>query len=353
MQAYPNITVDDFGTLEDGQLVKRYTMEAESGFKVELISYGAALTAIYTPDRNGHLNDVVLGHDHLEGFLQENDYYGGTIGRFCNRIANGQFELEGKHYELVRNNGAHHLHGGNCGFDTQLWEGKPVKKENAAGVEFHYISPDMEEGYPGNLSVYVTYWLLSEHTIEIEYKATTDKTTVLNLTNHAYFNFNPHHQTILSHELQIEASEFLPVTPGLIPMGAPISVKGTPFDFRKAKPIGQDIDEQHEQLLFTNGYDHSYVFEEKGLKKVATVTEPECGRQMEVFTTEPAMQFYSGNFLDGSVIGKEQTKHVQRAGFCLETQHFPDSPNHPEYPSVILSPGQQFHSRTQYKFSVV
>jgi aldose 1-epimerase len=318
-------------------------------------NYGAAIVSIEVPDRNNQSADVVLGFDSAEGYLGRHPYFGVVVGRYGNRIARARFTLNGVEYRLTANEGPNQLHGGLRGFDKALWQGRDVSSASGPAVELSYLSKDGEEGYPGNLSVKVVYSLAGDGDLRIDYHATTDKDTVLNLTNHSYFNLKGEGVgDILDHILTIYASRFTPVSKDLIPTGELRSVEGTPFDFRTPTPIGARINADDEQIRFGGGYDHNFVLDSggKSLALAARVLEPRSGRVLEVLTTEPGLQFYTGNFLDGSVKGKGGKAYPKRSGFCLETQHFPDSPNKPSFPSTVLKPGQEFHSTTIFRFSV-
>jgi len=320
---------------------------------VRLTNYGATVTAIRVPDRNGKVADVALGYDSLEGYVNALDrpYFGAIVGRYGNRIAKGRFHLDGKTYTLAKNNGENHLHGGNMGFDKVIWNAKVLSPRS---IRFSLLSKDGEEGYPGNLSVRVTYTLENDNALRIDYTATTDKATPVNLTNHTYFNLaGEGSPTILNHELMIAADAFTPVDKGLIPTGEIRNVTGTPFDFRKPKPIGRDIGKSDRQLAYGLGYDHNWVLNERPGENAlaATLYEPQSGRVLEVFTDEPGLQFYCGNFLDGRLRGKSGKPYLHRSALCLETQHFPDSPNHPAFPSTILRPGQTYKTTTVYRFN--
>jgi aldose 1-epimerase len=337
-----------FGTFE-GNAVTEYTLTNASGMQVGIINYGGTVTKIITPDKNGAMGDVVLGYDSLSGFLQKtNPYFGALIGRYGNRIANGKFTLDGKAYTLAGNDHGNSLHGGNKGYDKVWWNIEKLAGDSS--LKLTYLSKDGEEGYPGNLNVQVVYTLGADNSLKIDYTATTDKATPINLTNHCYFNLSAgKDSTILNHELMIDADKFTPVNDKLIPTGKIEDVKNTPMDFTTAKKIGRDIDS------VKGGYDHNWVLNKKGnsLDKVATLYEPNSGRFMEVFTTEPGLQFYSGNFLDGTLSNtKNGQKYVQHAALCLETQHFPDSPNQPSFPNTILKPGETYSHSSVYKFSV-
>lgn len=344
-----------FGQTPDGTAYL-YTMKNKNGMEVSISNYGGIITNIKTPDKNGAMADVVLGFDSLSGYLSSaNPYFGGIIGRYGNRIAKGKFRLNGEGYTLATNDNTNHLHGGEKGFDKVMWNASETKGGDAIGVELTYRSKDMEEGYPGNLNVKVLYLLNNANELLIRYEANTDKSTVCNLTNHTYFNLaGAGNGDILGHQLKIAADWITPVDKTLIPTGEMMAVKGTPFDFRVAKPIGQEIGDNHPQLKFGNGYDHNFVIGEHGGKRVsiATVYEQNSGRHMEVFSAEPAVQFYTGNFLDGTIAGKAGHKYGFRTGFCLETQHYPDSPNHDKFPSTVLHPNDLYKTSTLYKFSV-
>lgn len=336
-----------------GGAVTLYRLEAPGGLVAELSSFGAVLVRLLVPDQDGNLADVVLGHGALEPYTdrQTASFFGATIGRYGNRIAAGQFELQGRRYPLPLNDGPNSLHGGQRGFDQRLWASRAFLTPDGPAVEFSRLSPDGEEGYPGNLSVKVTYTLTGKNVLRINYQATTDAPTVVNLTNHSYFNLAGGGD-ILGHVLHLNADEFTPVSSTLIPTGERRSVRGTPFDFREPHAIGVHIEDDDEQLQFGRGYDHNFVLRGSGLRVAAYVYDPVSGREMTVKTTEPGLQFYSGNFLDGSVKGKGGQPYSHRSALCLETQHFPDSPNQPDFPSTVLEPGREFKSSTEYIFSV-
>jgi len=344
-----------FGAVEGGQEVDLYTLRNQSGMEVSITNYGGAVVSLKVPDRTGKLADVVLGYDNLEGYVSDKSYFGAIIGRYANRIAHARFTLQGASYSLAKNDGDNELHGGTRGFNKRIWTARDVSGNDGKALELTYYSKDAEEGYPGNLTVKVIYTLTPKNELKIEYQATTDKETVVNLTNHSYFNLSGQgNGDILNHRLTIHAQEFSPVDSTLIPGPEPRSVRGTPFDFTHAEAIGARISLDDQQLKFGRGYDHNWILNPNGehpLSLAAEVYEPESGRALEVWTTEPGLQFYSGNFLDGTVRGKEGKVYAHRAAFCLETQHFPDSPNHPAFPSTVLKPGQHFHSTTVYKFS--
>jgi aldose 1-epimerase len=342
-----------FGEVPGAGPVEMFTLTNSHGVEVRAITYGAIITSIRVPDRSGRLGDVVLGFDNIEGYLKGHPYFGTVVGRYGNRIAGGRFALNGQTYKLAQNNGPNHLHGGNKGFDKYVWKAEAL--QNARGVAFSRVSPDGEEGYPGNLTVRVTYTLTDKDELVVDYHATTDKATPVNLTQHSYFNLSADPSTtILSHELTIDADRYTPVDATLIPTGELAPVQGTPFDFRKRTAIGARIDEPHEQLKFGRGYDHNWVLNRKGSEPglAARLVEPKSGRTLEVSTTEPGVQFYTGNFLDGTIKGKGGQVYNQRAGLCLETQHFPDSPNKPNFPSSILQPGKEYRTRTVFTFGV-
>jgi aldose 1-epimerase len=349
----PLVTSERFGTMPDGTAVDAYTLKNASGMEVKAIAVGGIITSLKVPDRSGTAADVVLGFDRLDGYLKDHPFFGAIIGRYGNRIGKGQFALEGKTYTLAKNNGPNHLHGGVKGFDKVLWATAAVPGQNA--VTFTRTSPDGEEGYPGNLAVKVTYTLTDANELIVDYHATTDKPTPVNLTQHSYFNLaGDGSGDILGHELMISADRYTPVDSSLIPTGELAPVEGTPFDFRKTTAIGARINAAHPQLKAGGGYDHNWVLNRTGagLQLAARVVEPKSGRTLEVATEEPGIQFYSGNFLDGSITGKGGHVYAHRTGFCLETQHYPDSPNKPDFPSTILRPGQEYKTRTVFTFGV-
>jgi aldose 1-epimerase len=341
-----------FGKMPDGQAIELYTLTNRSGMKVTITNYGGRVVSLLVPDRAGKVADVVLGFDDLSGYLDQNPYFGALVGRYANRIANGEFALDGVEYHVPKNDGPNALHGGIRGFDKKVWTARDISKENPS-LELTYLSKDGEEGYPGNLSVRVIYTLTDNNEVQIDYTATTDKDTVLNLTNHSYFNLaGQGNGDILNHQLMINADRFTPINPTLIPTGELRPVGGTPFDFRKPAAIGVRINDDNEQLKFGKGYDHNFVLNHQGagLVLAARVTDPESGRVMEVLTTQPGVQLYTGNFLDGTIHGKGGKVYGYRSALCLETQHFPNSPNQPNFPSAELKPGQTFHEMTIYKF---
>jgi aldose 1-epimerase len=343
----------DFGTTAEGEAVEVFTLTNPSGLRVQAISYGGIITSLETPDRQGALDDVVLGFDDLEPYLAGTPYFGAIIGRYGNRIAGGRFTLEGETYELATNDGPNHLHGGVRGFDKVVWRGEPFENDSTVGVAFTYTSPAGEEGYPGTLNARVTYTLTDRNELVVDYLATTDAPTPVNLTQHSYFNLAGG-GSILGHELMIDASAFTPVDSTLIPTGELRPVEGTPFDFRTPTAIGARIEQEHEQLANGLGYDHNFVLDRsgEGLAHAARVVEPTTGRTLDIHTTEPGIQFYSGNFLDGTITGKDGVVYEHRSGFCLETQHYPDSPNQPSFPSTVLRPGEEYRSRTIMTFGV-
>lgn len=343
-----------FGKTKDGEPVDLYVLSNANGMEVAVTNYGGILVSVKAPDRSGKLADVVLGFDSLAGYLGNEPYFGAIVGRYGNRIAMGRFTLDGHEYHLAQNDGTNSLHGGVRGFDKRVWSAKEVSENGVPAVQLSYVSKDGEEGYPGNLSATVTYTLTEKNELKIDYGATTDKPTVLNLTNHSYFNLaGAGSGDILSHVVTIHADRFTPVDASLIPTGKLESVAGTPLDFRKPTAIGARINADNEQIRLGHGYDHNFVLNRKGtgLVPAARVVEPSSGRVLEVLTTQPGLQFYTGNFLDGTIHGKGGKAYGRRSGFCMETQHFPDSPNRPEFPSVVLRPGERFASTTVFRFS--
>jgi len=349
----PEIKRQAFGVTASQERVDLYTLTNANGIEVRVMTYGGIVVSLRAPDRNGKLGDVVLGYENLDGYLKNNPYFGSIVGRYGNRIGNGRFSLDGKEYSLPRNNGDNTLHGGLKGFDKVVWKARELRSNDGVGLSLSYLSKDGEEGFPGNLAVTVVYILTNRNELRIEYSATTDKPTVVNLTHHSYFNLAGE-GSILNHELMIYADKFTPVDSGLIPTGELRSVKGTPMDFTAPAVIGSRIDQKDEQLTLGKGYDHNWVLNNRSgkLALAASAYEPNSGRLLEVYTTEPGLQFYSGNFLDGSITGKHGQVYKRRYGFCLETQHFPDSPNKPGFPSTALKPGQRYKSATIYRFSV-
>ena len=349
----------NFSTTLKGKKIQLFTLTNNNGVTVEITNYGGKVVSIFVPDKNGIFKDVVLGFDHIDDYISGNPYFGALIGRFGNRIAKGKFSLEGKEYQLAQNNGENHLHGGIIGYNDVVWDFRFMEDKNR--LELTYLSKDGEENYPGNLSIKVIYDLTEENELKISYHATTDQTTIINLTHHSFFNLaGEGNGDVLGHKLFIDADEFTPNDKESIPIGEIRSIENTPLDFRKFAPIGERIDGDDEQLqfgneqvYFGNGYDHNYVLKnkKKDIVLAAAVHEPESGRYMEVFTDQPGMQFYSGNFLDNTDIGKGGKKYPRRSAFCLETQHFPDSPNQPIFPSTILKPNQEYAYTCIYKFS--
>jgi aldose 1-epimerase len=337
-----------FGRLSDGTIVESYLLRNGRGSAARLITYGASLTELWVPDRAGKLADVVLGLDNLEAYLAPHPFFGGTIGRYANRIAKGRFVLDGSEYQLAINNPPHSLHGGKIGFDRRAWKAEVLENPGGAAVRFTYLSADGEENYPGTVLVIVTYTLTESDELKLEYSAETDQATPINLTNHSYFNLAASGD-ILGHRLCLNSDQYTPVDATLIPTGEIRTVADTPFDFRSSMAIGEHIAE----ITDIGGYDHNFVVNGQAgaLRMAARLVEPGSGRQMEVWTTEPAIQFYSGIHLDGSVVGKGRVAYRKFGGLCLETQHYPDSPNHPNFPSAILRPGSRFRSETLYKFS--
>ncbi len=341
-----------FGTTPDGTAVKIYTLANRQGMVAKITEYGAILTELWVPDRNGKPGDVVLGFDNLERYVKGHPFFGAIAGRVANRIAKGKFTLDGREYTLAVNNAPNHLHGGLKGFDKKVWHSRPLHgMENEVAVEFSYTSPDGEEGYPGTLNVKVVYTLTDDNELRIDYTATTDKPTIVNLTNHSYFNL-AESGSILEHRLLLNAERYTAADETLIPTGEILSVKGTGLDFTEPRRIGERI---ADYLSFAKGYDHNFVLDSggKSLARCARVQDPSSGRVMEVWTTEPGVQLYCGNHLDGSLTGVGGVVYKQHTGFCLETQHYPDSINHPSFPSVVLRPGQTFRSTTAYKFAAM
>jgi aldose 1-epimerase len=348
--AADDIAVEDFSS------IKLYKLKNAHGVEVHVTNFGAIITSILVPDRAGKLADIALGYHDVSGYINAVDkpYFGAIVGRYGNRIAGGKFTVDGQEYKLATNNGPNSLHGGVIGFDKVVWDAEPKVGVDGQQVVLKYLAKDREEGYPGNLQVQVTYTLNDKNQLLVDYHATTDKATPVNLTQHTYFNLKGEgNGDILGHELTLHASRYTPVDETMIPTGELAPVAGTPFDFRKSKAIGRDIEQNHEQLQFGGGFDHNWVLDgpAKQLQMAAEVYEPGTGRVMTIMTTEPGIQFYCGNFLDGRLKGKSGQAYVHRGGFCLETQHFPDSPNQPNFPSTILKPGQVYQTQTVFQFS--
>jgi aldose 1-epimerase len=342
-----NITKESFGRLPDGTAVDIFTLVNRHGLKARIMTYGAILVSLDLPDRAGVLADCVLGYASLDGYLKTSPYFGAIVGRTGNRIAKARFTLDGQTYTLAANNDANSLHGGLKGFDKVVWTAEPFEEANGVGVKLGYLSKDGEEGYPGNLKVGVVYLLTNDDELRIDYEAVTDKATPVNLTHHSYFNFTGGKRDVLAHELFLAADRYTPVDAGLIPTGRLDPVAGTPMAFSEPTAIGARI------AQVAGGYDHNYVLTSGGgaMALAARVFEPGSGRVMEILTDQPGIQFYSGNFLDGTIAGKGGQVYGRHWGFCLETQHFPDSPNHPAFPSTILRPGETYRTRTIHKFS--
>jgi aldose 1-epimerase len=357
--ASPTVTSRPFGATADGRTAELFTLTNGHGTQIKLTNYGGIITSLRTPDRSGRFDDIVLGYDSLAGYLRNSPYFGAIVGRYGNRIARGIFTLDGTTYRLAVNNGPNSLHGGLRGFDKVIWSARPFQNQEGSGVALDYTSPDMEEGYPGTLRSHVTYTLTEDDRLIVDYQATTDKPTTVNLTQHTYWNLaGSARRDILGHDLTINADSMTPVDTTLITTGEITPVTGTPFDFRTPTAIGARVDQRQDaQIRYGNGYDHNFVLNRGGaaadaLVRAAHVAEPSSGRTLDIFTTEPGLQFYSGNFLDGSITGKGGAVYRFRYGIALETQHYPDSPNHPNFPSTILRPGQQYHTRTVYQFGV-
>ena len=345
-----------FGETMDGTDVDQFILSNNSGMEIRIITYGGIITSWTAPDKNGNYKDIVLGYNTLAEYEAETPYFGALIGRYGNRIAGGKFKLDGQEYKLAVNNGVNHLHGGLKGFDKVVWDAKTIVSDATVSLELSYLSKDMEEGYPGNLEIKVTYTLNNKDELSVNYEATTDKPTIVNLTQHSYFNLTADfNKDILGHELVINADSFLPVDNTLIPTGEFRDVTGTPFDFKTSKAIGTHIDNENIQLKNGLGYDHCWVLNDQdtGVRFVASAYEPVSGRLLEVFSDEPGIQFYSGNFLDGTLPSKNNGVYQHRTGFCLETQHYPDSPNQKNFPSVRLNLGEKYNSKTVFRLSAV
>jgi aldose 1-epimerase len=343
-----------WGRAADGQTVQLYTLKNRSGMTMRVANLGCIIVSLTAPDRDGRPADVMLGYDRLEDYLTDTRHFGAVVGRYGNRIAGGRFTLDGKEYQLSVNRPPNHLHGGVIGFEKAVWSATGIVGDDRVGLKLHYLSPDGEEGYPGNLDATVCYWLTDDNELRIEYSATTDQPTPVNLTNHSYFNLaGAGKGDILGHELMLAADHFTPVDETLIPTGELRPVAGTPFDFTKPTPIGARVDADDQQIRYGGGYDHNFVFSrwDGKLRRVGTLYDPGSGRVMEMLTTEPGVQFYCGNFLNGKDIGKGGQPYERRSGLCLETQHFPDSPNRPQFPSCILRPDERYRHVTVYRFS--
>ncbi|MEO7911807.1 MAG: aldose epimerase family protein [Roseiflexaceae bacterium] len=347
------ITHQPFGETADGTPIERYTLTNANGLEAEIMTYGGILQALRVPDRAGEFGDIVLGFDTLAPYLADHPFFGALVGRFCNRIAGAQFALNGTTYSLARNDGANHLHGGPHGFHRAIWRASERPSDAGPSLALHYLSRDGDEGYPGNLSVGVVYTLTDQNALRIDYSATTDRDTVLNLTNHSYFNLSGS-ADILDHEILLDGTRFLPIDETLIPIGELRSVQDTPMDFTTSTVIGDRINADDEQVRRGQGYDHTWVLDKStdGLGHAARVYAPGNGRVLDVFTTAPGVQFYSGNMLDGSHTGKAGTVYTRNSGLCLETQHFPDSPNQPQFPSTVLRPGETYRQTTIFQCSV-
>lgn len=355
-----SVSQQPFGTTKDGHSVTQFTLTNKSGMIMQVIDYGATITSLTAADSGGNFEDVVLGFDNIAQYEAQSPYFGAIVGRYANRIANGSFSLDGKTYTLATNNEPGGmpcaLHGGLKGFDKVVWKSKASESKDGPQVVLTYLSKDGEEGYPGNLTVTCTYTLTNSNAVRVDLKATTDKATVINLAQHSYFNLaGAGAPTILDHKLTLDADKTTPVNAGLIPTGATASVEGTPFDFRRSRRVGQSIDDQDEQLLFGGGYDHNWILSKPVNKfgRAARLVDPSSGRVMEVYTDQPAIQFYAGNFLDGTIVGKGGKEYFFRSGLCLETQHYPDSPNHANFPSTVLRPGEIYYTVTEYRFSAM
>jgi aldose 1-epimerase len=352
----PRFTLTPFAQTPDGKLVEVVTLRNGAGVEAKVLTYGGIILSLKTPDRTGTLDDVVLGFDDLPSYMTKSPYFGCIIGRYGNRIAKGRFKLDGKEYKLATNNGPNHLHGGVKGWDKQIWAASPTQDAEGVHVTLTYTSADGEEGYPGTVKAIVKYTLNDQNQLTVDYQATTDKPTVINLTQHTYFNLaGSKANDILGHELLINADSYTPVDKTLIPTGQIAPVEGTPFDFRKLTTIGARINAANDQIKNGLGYDHNFVLvrTSPSLSHAAKVVEPTTGRTLDIFTTEPGIQFYSGNFLDGTLTGKRGRTYPHRSGFCLETQHYPDSPNQPSFPTTVLKPGETYSTKTVFSFGTV
>lgn len=350
-----SIEKKEYGTTPAGQKVDVYTLKNQKGMEVNIMTYGGIITSLKVPNKAGVSEEVVIGFNNLEQYTKDNPYFGALIGRFGNRIANGKFTLDGKEYKLAANNGKNALHGGPEGFHRVIWTAEEAKAGESASLKLKYVSKDMEEGYPGNLTVFVTYTLNNDNSLDVLYEATTDKKTVVNLTQHSYFNLSGDFtKPILDHEITIDADKLVPVDADLIPTGKLTDVTNTPFDFRKPKVVGKEIEAKDDQIKKGLGYDHCWVLnnQDKGDRFAVSAYDPTSGRLLEVYTDQPGIQFYSGNFLDGTLPMRNGGTYAHRTGFCLETQHYPDAPNQKDFPSTVLSPGENYKTKTTFKFSV-
>lgn len=350
------LTRSSFGHLPDGREASLYRFRSGSGIEAAITDFGGRVISIHAPDRRGKPEDIALGFDDLAGYVAKNPYFGALVGRYANRIAYAQFQLDGRTYHLDTNDPPNTLHGGKIGFDKVLWQSRQIESQGEPALELTHVSPDGDEGFPGTLNVRVVYCLTANNELRIDFSATTDKKTVLNLTNHSYFDLAGQGKAkVLDHIVTINADRFTPIDKNLIPTGELAPVENTPFDFRQPRCIGDRIEDRNEQLKIALGYDHNFVLNQSGGSTpgfAARAVHPESGRMLEVFTTQPGVQFYTGNHLTGDVKGKGGIVYAYRSGFCLETQHFPDTPNHPEFPSTELSPGQEFRSTTIFRFAI-
>jgi len=350
-----SIEKNEYGTTPAGQKVAVYSLKNQKGMEVNILTYGGIISSIKVPNKAGVFEEVVLGFNNLEPYTKNNAYFGALIGRFGNRIAKGKFTLDGTEYSLAINNSPNALHGGPEGFHRVIWTVEDAKSDDVATLKLKYLSKDGEEGFPGNLTVFVTYTLKNDNSLEVFYEATTDKKTVLNLTQHSYFNLSGDFtKPILDHEITIDAGKIVPIDADLIPTGKLLDVLNTPFDFRKPKTIGKQIEDTNEQLEKGQGYDHCWVLnhQDKGSRFAASAYDPKSGRLLEVFTDQPGVQLYTGNFLDGTLLSRNGGTYARRTGFCLETQHYPDSPNQKDFPTTVLNPGEIYKTKTTFKFSV-
>ena len=341
--------------IADNKNIDLFELTNNSGISMSVTNYGGIITKFNMPDKIGNSSDITLGFNDLQSYINDSPYFGCIVGRYGNRIGNAKFSIDGTEYNLNKNDGDNNLHGGLKGFDKVIWNAKEVQNDNAIGIEFSYLSINGEEGFPGNLFTLVTYWLNNNNELKIEYKAETDKTTIVNLTNHAYWNLAGENSgNILNHILEINSDNFTPIDETLIPTGEIKSVKNTPMDFTSPKIIGKDIEADYDQLKIAGGFDHNWVINgNDNINFAARVSEPNSGRVMEVHTSEPGIQFYTGNFIDGTLVGKSGTSYRKRDGLCLETQHYPDSPNKPDFPSTILKPGEVYKTTTIHKFRLL